>query len=200
MKKKKELFRDIQKVIDLVRSCILLQSDLILLRLPEYEDFYLRYPFFDRALRAYNATLINELYILFSTKENYSLSNILNRSLNNFSSLDWEVPIDKNTIKNFLLQLDELINSETNNKVKEARDKYYSHLDKNGPSLITICPEEITKMVNFGKNVTSTLFTHLGNGFVCFDSRNLDGKNLFNDLERFAKVQIKEFGDTDKKS
>lgn len=188
----KELQIRLEGVLDLVRSCESIYEDLVCsFSGSEFESIYKNYLIFDKIIRAFKAVLSQDICILFDRNSAFSLIKVLNISLNNFKSIQWSRPLNKKDLICYREEFDNYCKSESLDKIKKVRNKYYSHLDKNAPQSISIELEEYHKLILFAKKVVEKLFSHLNSASIQFYSKRFSGSSLVKDLSKYNLIEKK---------
>ncbi|MCW3808085.1 hypothetical protein [Plebeiibacterium marinum] len=84
----------------------------------------------------------------------------------------------------------ELLERSTIEKLKEARDKFHAHLDKNRPLNLQIDFDEIELLIDLAKSFVNKVYNPLLDGFQSFEFLHSDDTaTLMMDLYKYKKIK-----------
>ena len=143
--------------------------------------------------RIYNSLYINlilELNKLFNDKENYSFKTLLNQLENNYKRIKWANNPDKSMFISINSILDDIEKQDFKEKIKDARDKFYAHLDINRPPSISIKISDLDHLIFVAQEIVNTLYSKLDDTQQLFKFIDSDiGHCMVDDLYTYTLIR-----------
>ncbi len=172
------------------------------------------YKIFGYILYCIGSSLVIDLCKLFDTNTynsgekkkkkhyaHYSFNLLFLNLKQHYEQIEWYCKPDEDLIEDLVNELNNELKASTVVNLKEARDKFYAHLDKNRSFDLQINFEQIESLIYLAQRFVNDIYNYLHGCFQSFDILNSeDTSKLMIDLYRFKQIkQVINNGKEDRK-
>ena len=146
------------------------------------------YPIFWRMRGAFWSVVVLDLHKLFSinTTDSYRFTSLLNSLINNYKKINWEKKIEIQELEKLQKQIS--AKSQIIKKIKDARDQYIAHLDKNRTK-VELKIIELKELLGFAKNTYDQINFALNSASTYWHfSTSEKGYKVFKNLSKYSEI------------